>query len=296
MTNSISNVFVQTFADNVRFLAQQSDARLIQWCQIERRESVSHNFERLGAMALGSKAGRNNNSPINDAPWTRRQTVVATYDGGDLVEPDDIVQMLVEPTSKITYALGMAAKRQIDDIIIAKTTAASRDGTGSAVAFVTTGGANSLGQVVGDWTTEISFDFVTQVFESFVFNNIDVDEPKCFVIGPKQLRKLQQLVEYTSSDYANVKTLAEKGYVPNWLGFTWILSNRLLQSNGVGTRDCFAMTRKAMGLHISKDIWAQVAQRPDKSFAWQIYTALTMGSIRVEDEHLVWAKVKDTVT
>lgn len=289
MVNSISNVFVQTFANNVRYLAQQGDTRLLNWTQIENRESVSHNFERLGAMSLGAKAGRNNNTPINDAPWTRRQTVAATYDGGDLVEPDDIVQMLVEPTSKITTALGMAAKRQIDDIIIAKATAASRDGAGGAVAFV-------AGQILGDYTGEISFDFITQVFELFVTNNIDIEEPKVFVIGPKQLRKLQQLVEYTSSDYSNIKTLADKGFLPNWLGFNWVISNRLLAGGGAGTKDCFVMTRRAMGFHQQKGIWAEVAKRADKSFAWQIYTALSAGAIRVEDEQLVWAKMKDTVT
>lgn len=294
MANSIANVYVQTFADNVRFLAQQGDARLLSWCQTENRDAVSHNFERLGAMAMGAKAdrgtaGRNADSPINDAPWSRRQTICATYDGGDLVEPEDIVQMLVEPTSKITRALGMAAKRQIDDVIIAKATASSRTGAGGAVAF-------GAGQIIGDYSAEISFDFVTQVFELFVTNNIDPEEPKCMVIGPKQLRKLQQMVEYTSSDYASVKALADKGYVANWLGFSWIISNRLLAGGGAGTKDCFAMTRAAMGFHWQKQIWAQVAQNPQKSFAWQIYTAMSCGAIRVEDEQLIWCKLKDTVT
>jgi hypothetical protein len=169
MVNSVANVFVQTFADNVRFLAQQGEARLLNWCQIERRNSVSHNFERLGTMSMGAKSarngGRNADSPINDAPWSRRQTICATYDGGDLVEPEDIEQMLIEPTSKITQALGKAARRQLDDIVIAKATAASRDGAGGAVAFL-------AGQTIGDYTAEISFDFVTQIFEVFATNEL----------------------------------------------------------------------------------------------------------------------------
>lgn len=288
MANTISNVFVQTFANNVRHLSQQGESKLINWCQQESRDSVSHNFERLGAMSMAAKVGRAVASPVNDAPWSRRQTVCANYHGGDLVEQEDPAQMLVDPTSNITQALGKAAKRQIDDIIIAKATAASRDGTGGAVAFV-------AGQIVGDYTAEISFDFVTQVLEVFNTNEL-MDEDKVFVIGPKQLRKLQNLVEYTSSDYVNVKALAEKGFVQSWLGFSWILSNRLLAGGGGGTKDCFAMTRKAMGFHWQKNIWARVAEDPSRSFAWQIYTALSAGAIRVEDEHLVWAKLKDTVT
>lgn len=288
MANTIANVYVQTFTNNVRFLAQQGEAKLLNWCQQETKDAVSHNFERLGAMSMVAKAGRAVASPVNDAPWSRRQTVCANYHGGDLVEPEDAAQMLVDPTSNITQALGMAAKRQIDDIIIAKATAASRDGTGGAVAFV-------AGQILGDYTAEISFDFVTQVLEVFNTNEL-AEEDKVFVIGPKQLRKMQSLVEYTSSDYVNVKALAEKGFVQNWLGFNWILSNRLLTGGGGGTRDCFAMTRKAMGFHWQKNIWARVAEDPSRSFAMQVYTALSAGAIRVEDEHLVWCKLKDTVT
>jgi hypothetical protein len=85
------------------------------------------------------------------------------------------------------------------------------------------------------------------------------------------------------------------GYIKNWMGFTWILSN-LLNSPGAGQLDCFAMTRRAIGLHVSKDVWARVGEDPSISFAWRIYTAMTMGAVRVEDEQLVHFKAKDTVT
>jgi hypothetical protein len=287
MANTITAVQIQTFENNVRFLAQQGEALLANWVQQAQHDSVSHNFERLGQMTMATKSGRAVASPVNDAPWSRRQSIVGTYHAGDLVEAEDPSQMLVDPTSNITQALAKAAKRKTDDLIIAAATASSRDGAGSAVTF-------PAGQILGDYSTEISFDFVSQVYELFMVNNIGADEEKVFVIAPKQLRKLQQLVEYTSSDYVNVKSLAERGFAPNWMGFTWIVSNRL----GLTTtnRDCIAMTRKALGLHWAKNIWAQVAQDPSRSFAWQVYTAMTAGAVRVEDEHLVWCKLKETVT
>lgn len=287
MGNTVSNVYVLTFESIVRHLAQQQGSRLRDWVQERSEKSTSHNWERLGAMSLAAKSSRATSSPVNDAPWSRRQSVVGTYHGGDLVEHEDIAQLLIDPKSNIAEALAKACKRQVDDLIIAAATAASRDGAGSSVSFVS-------GQIVGDYSTEISFDFVSQVYEKFMANNIDPDEPKCFVIAPKQLRKLQQLVEYTSADYVNVKALAEKGYAPNWMGFDWIVSNRLGLSST--NRDCFAMTRRAIGLHVANDIWVRVAEDPSRSFAWQIYTALTMGAVRVEDEQLVWCKLKETVT
>jgi hypothetical protein len=287
MANTIANVQIQTFEANVRFLAQQGEALLANWVQQASHDSVSHNFERLGTIAMSAKSGRATASPVNDAPWSRRQSVISHFHAGDLVEAEDPAQMLVDPTSNIVQALGKAARRQIDKSIITAATASSRDGAGSAVTFV-------AGQILGDYSTEISFDFVSQVYELFMANNIPADEEKVFVIAPKQLRKLQQLVEYTSSDYVNVKALAERGYAPNWMGFTWIVSNQLgLASTN---RDCFAMTRKAIGLHWAKNIWAKVAEDPSRSFAWQVYTAMSLGAVRVEDEQLVWCKLKETVT
>lgn len=288
MPNTFDAVKIQTFSANLRALAQQGDEKLRSWCQVENKQSESHNFDIVGLVEATDKVGRAVDTPIDDAPFSRRQSVVSTFHAGDLVEPEDGAQALVDPNSGITMALAKGMRRKVDAKIIAAATGQSRDGAGQAVNFV-------AGQIVGDHTAEISFDFVSEVFEVFTTNEL-VDEEKCFVIGPKQLRKLQGLVEYTSSDYVHVKALAEKGYTQNWMGFTWIVHNGLGASGGAGTIDCFAMTRRAIGLHVSKDIWGDAWVRPDKSGATQLYTAATMGAVRVEDEQLVWAKLKNTVT
>lgn len=288
MANTFDDVKIQTFSSNLRALAQQGEEKLRNWCQIEHKQSESHNFDMVGLVEATDKNGRAVDSPIAETPFTRRQSVVTTFHTGDLVEPEDAAQALVDPNSGITMALAKGMRRKVDAKIIAAATGQSRDGAGQAVNF-------PAGQIVGNHTAEISFDFVSQVFEVFVANEL-IDEEKCFVIGPKQLRKLQGLVEYTSSDYVHVKALAEKGYTPNWHGFTWIVHNGLGASGGAGTIDCIAMTRRAIGLHIAKDIWGDAWTRSDKSGATQLYTAATMGAVRVEDEQLVWAKLKDTVT
>jgi len=294
MANSVSNVYVQAFTNNVRFLAQQGVEKLRNWCQVVTDPGISYNFERLGQMTMGTKSARGTSgraaaSPVNDAPWSRRQTLVDTFDAGDLVEWDDPVKMLVDPNTAITQALGKAARRKVDSLICTAATASSRDGAGGAVTF-------PAGQIIAaGYGSEISFDIVSAIFEKFSKNDIDPDEEKVFVIGPTQLRKIQQLVEYTSSDYVNVKALAENGYSPKWMGFTWVMSNRITGTPGTSA-DCFAMTKKAIGFHINKEIFGKVAEDPSRSFAWQVYIGMTAGAIRVEDEQLVWFQAKDTVT
>ena len=46
---------------------------------------------------------------------------------------------------------------------------------------------------------------------------------------------------------------------------------------------------------MNRDITARVAERPDLSFAWQCYLHMTIGAVRVEDEHIVRVHVLDAL-
>lgn len=291
MAVTISNVYVQTFERIVRHLAQQSETKLRAKVTERSEQSQKHNWERLGKGTATLKAGTLVDTPAQQLPWSRRVSIASTYHAGEATEQEDIVQMLVDPNSNIAMNLGMAMRRAVDDIIIAAATGNATDGAGAPVAF-------PAGQKIGDGTAPISFDMVTAVQELFMKNDIDPSEPKCFVVGPTQVRKLMQLTEQTSADYVNREALQQlnaSGIVPSWMGFTWIMSTRLLIPAG-GQLSCLAFTKRALGLHVPKDITARVAEDPSKSFAWRIYAHLTMGAVRVEDEQIVHAHVKDALT
>lgn len=279
MAINIDNVYIQTFENNVRHQAQQSSARLRMCVQEISVSSEKHNWETIGTNSASLKAAARQATPENDSNWGRRTSIASTYDIGDTSEQEDIVQMLVDPNSNITQSLGMAMNRQVDDVIIASATGASRDGDGVSVPF-------PAAQKVGDGLGVFTFDGVTEVYEKFMENDIDAGQRKYMVIGPKQLRKIQQLTEATSSDYNNIKLLATNGMIQNWMGFDWIVSTRLLIPSA-GEISCFAMTDRALGLQMNRDITTRVAEDPSTSFLWRIYSFMTLGAVRVEDEHIV---------
>jgi hypothetical protein len=291
MSISISNVYIQTFENNVRHLAQQSESRLRMCVQEKSVSSEKHNWETMGENQAQPKAGPRTPTPENDSDWDRRTSIAETFDIGDTSEQEDPVQMLVDPNSNITRSIGMAMRRQQDDVIIAAATGDSRDGDGAAVPF-------DAAQLVGDGTVPFTYDGVTEIYEKFMDNDIDPDVTKYMVVGPKQLRKMQQLTEYTSSDYVQVKALASNGFVKSWMGFDWIVSTRLLDPS-VGTDGseitCFAMTDLALGLQMNRDITTRVAEDPSTSFLWRIYAYMTLGAIRIEDEHLVQWHLANTL-
>ena len=288
MTISISNVYVQSYEQIVRHLAQQSETKLRGWVQERGVSSNQHNWETLDQTVAALKGGPRSPTPVTDAVWGRRVSVAATYDVGDTTEQEDPVQMLVDPNSNVARSQGLAMRRAQDDVIIAAATADALDGDGGTTALLAS-------QIVGDYSGEISFDMVTEVNEKFMEQDIDPEIEKCFVVGPKQVRKMLQLTEVTSIDYQNIKALAGNGMVPNWMGFTWIMSNRL-NVPSADQLDCLAFTRAAIGLQMNKDITARIAEDPSISFAWRIYCHMTLGAVRVEDRELVNVRVADTVT
>jgi len=285
MAVTIDKVFVQTYENNVRYLAQQGISRLRPYVMERAVHSEAHNWERLGKSTASLKT-RSQATPNGETVWSRRQSVPLPYNVGDIAENSDKVMMAIEPNSSYAVSHAMAMRRAQDAAIIEAAVGDSRDGDGNAVAF-------TAGQTVGDGTTAISYDMVTAVTETFLANDVDPSERKIFVIGPKQQRKLLQLTEATSRDYNTMDAL-RNGYVDNWMGFTWIVST-LLQAPDTGELDCFAMTQKGVGLQMNQDIFARIQEDPSLSFAWRIYCESTFGAIRVEDEHVVKAHVLDSV-
>lgn len=289
MANTIDNVYVETFEQNLRHVAQQETARLLPWVQVRGEESENHNWEKLSSSDASVKSTRLQATPVADTPWARRVAVSQTWDNGESTEQEDPVQMIVDPNSNLVMSLGYSMRRAQDDVIITAATADALEGDGTTTAFL-------AAQEVGDYTTAISFDHITKVQEIFMDNDIDPSIPKVAVVGPTQVRKLMQLTENTSSDYVRAQQLQQYGIAPGWLGFDWISSTRLLHPTAPGTDiDCLFMTKRAIGMNIPKNITAKVAEDPSISFAWRLYCFTVMGAVRVEDEQIVRGKFLDTL-
>lgn len=286
MAITIDKVYIQTFERNVRHLAQQADTRLRRFVTEKATDGQKHNWERLGSGEASLKAAARVATPTSDLPWSRRVSLAQTYHMGETVEQEDVVQMLIDPNSNVSAAIANGMKRKIDDILIAAATGTALNGDGTTSAF-------PAGQVVGDGTGVISIDNILEVQEKFYKNDIDPDESKVMVISPTVQRKLMSLMEVTSGDYQNSKALAT-GMLPNWMGFDWVVSNRLLVP-AAGQISCLAFTKRALGFQVNRDITAKVAEDPSLSFAWRIYAAMTMGAVRTEDEQIVHLKVKNAI-
>jgi hypothetical protein len=283
---TVSAVEIETYESTLIHLAQQRISRVMPWCMNRGEQSAGHNWPVLNS-ADATLKGRDQATPETGAVFAERRSVPITMDIGELVEPEDIIQVLIDPLSGLAQSQGYAIARSYDDEIFDAAERVADDGNGGTVALpagqiVNTGGVGA-----------INFDMVTEVTEKFLDNDVDPDEPKVFFVSPAQVRKMLQLTEVTSADYNSLRPL-ESGMPTNWMGYTWIPSTRL-NSPGAGRVNCIAMTADALGFNLNEGMTARVQEDPTMSFAWRVYARSTFGAVRVQDEKIVLIDVNETI-
>jgi hypothetical protein len=276
MANTISNAFVEQFKSNVYQLSQQRGSRLGMCVRNESLVGNVHNFERLSAVAAQAKVSRHADTPVLDAPHSRRRVSPEDWEWGDLVDREDKLRLIISPESEYAIAGANALGRAKDDQIITAFNADATDGAGAPVAF-------PAGQVVPVGTSGLTKDKVLAGIE--LLNAAEVpDEDRYITYGSKQLTDILNIAEFTSADYNTVRLLMS-GQIATFLGLTWIRSERLPLATA--DRSCFMWHKQSMGVAVNEDMFARIAERADKSFAYQVYCRYTLGATRIEEEGVV---------
>jgi hypothetical protein len=298
---TIPQVFVDGFRDILIHESQQKYSKLRDTVDYFSPEAETGNWDRLapGEMSDFTRAAGGTATVETGRVWSRRIAIPARYDDGELTEVEDPSKMIIDPNSNLVRSMAMAAGRKYDDVILTALLGGAlnsvRDQAGGNVPTTVTLGA---GETVGDGTTAISFDLVSQAQKIFMDNDIDPETPKVMVVGPRQIQELMNLTENTSSDYVRAQQLQQYGMAPNWMGFDWIASTRLSAANGAhpatDQRYCVAYVRQeACGLHVPMDMTTFVERDPSQSYAWRPYCTMDLGAVRLQESCVVRLHVKD---
>jgi hypothetical protein len=281
--STIDKAFVEQFKSNVVHLAQQTENRLRSAIRQETVRGATHNIERLQDVSAVEKTARHSITPILDAPHSRRVLTMKDYQWADLVDEEDKLRMIIAPESEYAKAGASAMNRQWDDIIIAAFDGDAVDGDGNAITF--NGNATETNQDL-DIAHNNEGMTISKISEaSRILNSYDNDNASRYMaLTSRDLQDLLNTTEVTSSDYNSVQALV-KGELSSFYGFNIIRTERLDTTTNV--TKCFAWVQDAMCLGIGRDVVSRVDQRPDVSYAWQVYLAFTGGATRVDDRGVV---------
>lgn len=281
----ITEAFAQQYADNFIMVSQQKKSRLEQCCRVDSDiVGASKTVERIGSSSARKRTTRHDDSPVMDTPFDRRWVDLADYDWGDLVDDQDKIRLLTDPTSSVVQVGVAALNRSKDDVIIAAVGGSARAGTGSTATTI----ALPSGQKIVHGSTGLTLAKLITAKELLLtaeaINEDDPEDQLFMAVTAQQLSNLLNTTEVKSSDYNTVKSLVQ-GQIDTFMGFKFVRTQRLIKVST--TRYCYAWCKSGMVLGIGKDIKSRVGERADKSFAVYCYGAMSLGAVRTEEEKVV---------
>ena len=284
MSNQITTAFVQQYSSNVQMLSQQMGSVLRPATDVETIVGKNAFFDQVGKTTAVLRTSRHSDTPQIDTPHSRRRVSLGDYEWADLIDNQDKVRMLIDPTSSYAKAAAAAMGRAMDDVIISALGGTSYTGETGATSVSLPSGQKPYSTSQTDGLT------ITKLLEAKrLLDAADVDPSiqRYFVCGPKQISDLLGTTQVTSADFNTVKALAQ-GQVDSFLGFKFIVSNRLaFDATNTDDRLCYAFTADAIKLAIGKDVMARIDERADKSYSTQVYYCMSIGATRMEEEKVV---------
>ena len=281
MSNQITTSFVEQYSSNVTMLSQQMGSKLRGSVDVETINGKNAFFDQVGVTAAQLRTSRHGDTPQIDTPHSRRRLSLSDYEWADLVDDTDKVRMLVDPTSSYAKAAAAAMNRSLDDVIIDALNASAQTGVAGAtgVALPSTQKFATSNQTDG-----LTVAKLLAAKKNLDLNDVDPSLKRFIVCSPQQIADLLAITSVTSSDFNTVKALAQ-GDVSSFLGFEFIVSNRLkLDATNTDDRLIFAYTEDAIKLGIGSDIKANITERADKSYSTQVYYAMSLGAVRMEEK------------
>jgi len=280
MSQQITEAFVQQFADNFIHVAQQAVSRLESTVTIEPNiVGMSKSINRLGQRTATRRTQRHGDTPINDQPHSTRFVDLYDWEDGDMVDDQDKIRMLVDPTSDYVKAMVNSMNRAKDDVIIGALGGNSRATAGNIILPTT--------QKIAAGGVGLTKAKIIQAKTIFRRNEADgmAGEELFMVYSAQAAADILSDTQLTSADFMASKFLESGDVVGKWMGFTWIPSERMPKAST--TRYLYSYAKSGVVLGKGQDITTKVGEDPGKGFNVRIYAKQSLGSVRVEEEKVV---------
>lgn len=281
MSNFVTEAFVQQFADNFLHLSQQMTSRFERAVAIESGiKGTSKSINRLGQRTAQRRTSRHGDTPINDQPHSTRYVDLFDWEDGDMLDDQDKIRLMTDPTSEYTRAMVQALSRAKDDVIIQALSGVARSSTGN-VALPST-------QKIAVGGTGLTKAKMIQARKLFRSNEADEENGQDLFLGYSSTA-LSDLLSDTTLTNSEVNTVLslQSGQLRDGklMGFTMIPSERFAKVST--TRYLYAWAKTGVVLGIGEEIKVRIGEDPGKGYNMRPYAKMSLGAVRVEEEKVV---------
>jgi hypothetical protein len=285
MSFDVSTAFVQQYTTNVQLLLQQRGSKLRNAVTVgSYTGKAAKAVEQIGEVTAQKRTTRHSDTPLISTPHDARWVFPTDFEWADLIDDQDKLRMLIDPTSPYAINGAYALGRAMDDIIIEGAFGTNKVGENGTDNVLFDTANQQVG--VGSTPAGLTIAKLREAKKILLSNEVDpsVDE-LYFAFTAEQLDNLLGTTEVTSADYNTVKALVQ-GDVDTFMGFRFIHIERL-PVDASSYRRCLAWAKSGLHLGVWNDITSRISERDDKSYSTQVYVKGTFGATRTEEKKVV---------
>lgn len=294
MSINISDSFIRQFGDNIEAVAQQKASKLRMAVTEMRVRGKDFTVERLKNPndTLNVVASRHADTVIQDMEHSRRVGFLTPYVSSYMIDDEDRVRMLVDPTSDYVAQIVAEMNRTIDDKILAALLGKANAGENGQTQVALPAGQQIA---VGSSNKGLTLAKVKEAYTKLLANDVDVDREEMYLVtNAAGYNDLLNDAGLTSIDFVQFKPNMD-AKVPVVAGFKVIHCERLTKYTGEATGDApsstsrpaIAFTKSAVRLGVAIDKIVDVSREPMKNLNHLITLKTMFGAVRAHDEKVV---------
>lgn len=285
MSLEVSTAFVDMYKANVDTLVRQIGSQLRETVISERIKGKQAFFEQIGGVQAREKTGRHQDVVYADTPHRRRRVATRYFYTTDLIDEDDKIRMLIDPSSEYAKAQADALGLKIDQTIIDAATSTAYtgvDGT-TTTAFDTNMIVDVQVRDPGVSGADLGLNVAKLLKAHAKLNANHVPRSDRFVVvNARQLESLLNSTKATSADYAAVKALVQ-GDIDTYCGFKFRHSE-YLGTDENGDDKVLYYHKRGLKIGLGMEIMTSMDRIPQKHNALQVYSAIDVGCTRMQEE------------
>ena len=293
----VSTAFVKQYGDMVQMLNQQESTRLRRAISVDMDFNSEYKFyEQLGETAVQERTTRHEDTPVIDPDHQRRRVSSKDYVHSFLLDKEDELNMIINPASDYAMAQAMAFGRKQDQVIYADMLGTAYTGKDGGTATTLASYSSGAHEITA--TSGLTVDKILDVKLLLDLANNDPMKKRYWAVTAYEIQDLLNTTEVKSADYNTVKALAQ-GDINSFSGFEFIVLPPSDVTNGIITRSSgvnstVAFVEGAFKLGMKRDLQIKITERPDKNYATQIWAAMSMGGVRMQEKAVVKVDVTNS--